>query len=123
MSDPAYLKEYEKELNAKFGIVRADSATPKVNFNKSRSLPFTMNKGYNNERLLDELDELDDNLVDDSFHFSFTRVSLLDVADRNSIIHGPSFKGNKEITERLSIKRQSGVYRKSMFAFYNFIPI
>lgn len=70
-----------------------------------------------NERLLDALDSMDDNLMDDSLRFSFSRVSLLDVGDRNSIVHGPSFKNNREYTERLSIKRRSS-NRGMLFIYF-----
>lgn len=60
-----------------------------------------------NEKLLDALDNMDDNLVDESLRFSFTRISLLDIADRSSIIHGPSFRNGKETTERISMRRSS----------------
>lgn len=62
-----------------------------------------------NEELLDAFDRMDDNLVDSDMNFSFTRISLLDITDRNSVVHGPSFKGNKEKAERLSIKRGSSI--------------
>jgi hypothetical protein len=57
-----------------------------------------------NERLLDALDSIDDNLTDGNSGLSFNRISLLELTDRNSIVHGPSFKGNKESTDRLSRK-------------------
>ena len=82
----------KNNLNKKLNIFQNPGNTPKVS---------------NNERLLDALDNMDENLADDSLNFSFTRISLLDVADRNSIIHGPSFKNNRDFTDRVSLKRLS----------------
>ena len=93
MKDSGYLNKYEKNLNKKLNLFQNNSTEGQ--------------KISNNEKLLDALDNMDENLADDNLNFSFTRISLLDYADRNSIIHGTSFKNNRDFTDRVSLKRLS----------------
>ena len=64
-------------------------------------------KNSNNEELLNALDSMEDNLLDEEL--SFGRISCLELKERNSIIHGPSFRENQESTERIS-RRSSSKY-------------
>lgn len=85
-------------------------ATPAMG--KKNSNLLTTPKYSENEKLLDALDDMDDNLIEGSFNFSFARISMLDINDRNSVVHGPSFKGNRETMERISMRRSSKIGKK-----------
>jgi len=109
---------YDRKLSI---LLRADSEKQtntkpmKFNFGSASNTPAMRHRNSDvqtpkvseNEKLLDAIDNMDDNLAEDSLNFSFARISMLDVGDRTSIVHGPSFKGNKESTERLSMRRSS----------------
>mmetsp|Transcript_17775 Transcript_17775/g.15690 ORF Transcript_17775/g.15690 Transcript_17775/m.15690 type:complete len:188 (+) Transcript_17775:604-1167(+) len=74
--------------------------TPKV----FKNLPEKLLKPQmsKNEQLLDALDDIDDNLLDEEL--SFGRISCLEFTERDSIIHGPSFRNNKESMSKISRK-------------------
>lgn len=95
MRESGFQKELENTMKSKQSLLVSN--TPKMS---------------NNEKLLDQLDKEDEsNLLDE--RLSFARLSFLDLADRNSIVHGPSFNNKRETAERISMKRPS--YRKSKY--------
>ena len=99
----------KEKYQHKSSLQKNASANLPIKF-KNISAETQISTGMNNEKLLDVLDDMEDNLIDNKLNFSFTRISLLDLADRCSIIHGPSFKGNMEMTSQVSKRKSSKCY-------------
>jgi hypothetical protein len=95
-------------LNTKSPVKSKLYNTPNIPTNSRKTAPNSnLSKIIQNEKLLDALDKMDDCLVDEPIRFSFARISFLDISDRNSIIHGPSFVKGKEMNERISMRKSS----------------
>ncbi|CAI2380814.1 unnamed protein product [Moneuplotes crassus] len=111
------------EQSKKLGIKRAPTVDVSPKFEKFPSMEFKKEESTN-EKLLNALDDIEDNLVKDDLNFSFARISLLDFSERDSIVHGASFKDNKEDAVRISRRnsiRKSRISRKNSEKDFNLL--